>query len=67
MTKSEISSRIILLQSEITKSILNGHKAHDDDEFKGHRIELTILRCMLYGENSKICKSERANCRKCKK
>ena len=67
MTKSEISSRIILLQSEITKAVLKGHKAHDNDEVIGHRIELTILRCMLYGEESKICKSEKANCRKCEK
>ena len=67
MTKNEISSRIILLQSEITGAILNGHKAHDNDEFRSHRIELMILRCMLYGEDSKICKSERANCRNCKK
>ncbi len=67
MTKNELSSRIIFLQSKITDSILKGHKAHDEDEFKSHRIELMILRCMLYGEDSKICKSERANCRKCKK
>ncbi len=67
MTKNELSSRIIFLQSEITDSILKGHKAHDEDEFKSHRIELMILRCMLYGEDSKICKTERDNCRNCKK
>jgi hypothetical protein len=67
MTKDELASRVIVLQSEITHAILQGHKAHDEDEFKSHRIELMVLRCMLYGEDSKICKTEKDNCRNCKK
>ena len=67
MTKNQLSSRIIELQSEITTAILKGHKSNDDDIFNSHRIELMILRCMLYGEDSKICKTEKSNCRSCKK
>jgi hypothetical protein len=67
MTKNEMTSRIILLQSEITRAISNGHKANDEDQFKSHRQELMELRCKLFGEDSKVCKTERANCRNCKK
>ena len=67
MTKNQLSSRIIELQSEITSATLKGHKSNDYDIFKSHRMELMILRCMLYGEDSKICKTEKSNCRSCKK
>ena len=67
MEKNEISRRILKLQSEITFAILNGHKSHDDDKFENHRQELMKLRCLLFGEDSKICKTEKLNCRNCDK
>jgi hypothetical protein len=48
MTEQEISSRIIKLQIEINKAISNGHKASDIDEFQEKRIELKILRDILF-------------------
>ena len=67
MNKNKIFSRIITLQSEITNAILKGHKSNDCDDFKEHRKELMKLRCKLFGEDSKICKSEKNNYRKCNK
>lgn len=63
MNRQEISSRICKLSSEITKAVINGHKAHDHDEFREHRRELVELRCNYFGEESKICKTERKNFR----
>lgn len=67
MENSDLISRISILQYEITSEVLKGHKSNDCDKFKKHRKELMELRCTLYGEDSKICKSERANYRKCDK
>ena len=63
MNRQEISSRICKLSSEITKAVINGHKAHDHDKFREHRRELVELRCKYFGEDSKICKIERKNFR----
>lgn len=48
MNNQEMTSRIIKLQSEITKALSNGHKASDTDEFQEQRIELKILRDILF-------------------
>jgi len=49
--------------SEITKAVINGHKAHDHDKFREHRRELVELRCKYFGEDSKLCKNERKDFR----
>ena len=67
MNKSKITSRIIILQYQITQSVLKGHKSNDCDEFKENRKELMELRCKLFGKKSKICKTEKDNFRTCNK
>jgi len=61
MNEKEISSIICELSTEITKAVINGHKAHDHDRFRNNRKKLVELRCKYFGENSKICKNERKN------
>jgi hypothetical protein len=63
MDIKDISSRICKLSSEITKAVINGHKAHDHDKFREHRRELVELRCQYFGKDSKLCKNERKNFR----
>lgn len=65
MNKGNITSRIIVLQYQITRAVLKGHKSNDCDDFKEHRKELMELRCKLFGIDSKICKSEKSNYRSC--
>jgi hypothetical protein len=67
MGKNNLISRISILQYEITSEVLKGHKSNDCDKFKDNRKELMELRCKSFGEDSKICKSERSNYRKCGK
>ena len=52
MTKSEIISRIIFLESQITHKIISDRnfRASDQDEFKEYRTELRILREMVKDE-----------------
>ena len=47
MTKQEIISRIIELESIITGAVSKGHKAHNQDEFQPYREELNLLRKKL--------------------
>jgi len=65
MNKNNITSRISVLQYEITSAVLKGHKSNDCDNFKEHRKELMELRCKLFGKDSKICKCEKSNYRNC--
>lgn len=46
MTESEIISRIIELESEITQRVISDKtfRANDQDEYQEYRIELKILR-----------------------
>ena len=48
MTEQEIISRIVKLQLEINEAIFNGHKASENDQFQEKRIELKILRDILF-------------------
>lgn len=52
----QIMSRIIKLETEITSSIINGHRPSENDVFREKRNEMTILRCMYFGYRSKYCK-----------
>jgi hypothetical protein len=53
--KNLIASRIIELDLEITRSVINGHKPSEDDEFKERRQELNLLRCLYFGYRTKFC------------
>lgn len=45
-------SRILKLEYEITKAVMDGHKPHLGDEFKEKRKELKQLRKELFDENN---------------
>ena len=47
--REEIISEIIRLELEITEALINGHIAHDDDQFKFHREILKRYRSLLFG------------------
>lgn len=53
---TQIMSRIIKLETEITSSIINGHNPSENDVFREKRNEITLLRCMYFGYRSKYCK-----------
>lgn len=53
--KNQIMSRIIELELEITRSVINGHKPSEDDEFNSKRQELSLLRCLYFGYKTKFC------------
>lgn len=53
---TQVSSRIIKLEYEMTHAIIKGHKSTADDEFKNHREELNILRCLYFGYKSNHCR-----------
>jgi hypothetical protein len=46
--KEEIISKILKMELEITSAVLSGHKATDGDEFHEKRIELKVLRKLLF-------------------
>jgi len=56
MTKSEMSGRIVEIEYEMFMAIRNGHKPHNNDQFRNKRKEMDFLRCMYYGLDSKFCK-----------
>lgn len=53
--RSQIMSRIIELDLKITRSIIGGHRPSEDDKFKEDRTELSLLRCLYFGYNTKFC------------
>lgn len=59
--KQQIMSRIILLETENTKLIFNGHKPAHDDYFEPKRQELTLLRCIYFGYKSNFCKIKKGS------
>lgn len=57
-TRSDLISRIIDLEYEITSAIINGHKPSVDDIFQEKRNELNTLRCVIFGYESQFCKKK---------
>lgn len=55
-TRSDLISRIIDLEYEITSAIINGHKPSVNDNFQEKRNELNTLRCVVFGYESQFCK-----------
>lgn len=45
--EEEIISKILEIDLEITLAVLNGHKAHDRDQYQEKRIQLKVLRSLL--------------------
>jgi hypothetical protein len=55
-TKSDLISKIIQLEYEITTAIIDGHKPSINDKFQEMRSELNTLRCLVFGYESIFCK-----------
>jgi len=55
-TKSDLISKIIKLEYEITTAIIDGHKPSINDKFQEMRSELNTLRCLVFGYESNFCK-----------
>lgn len=53
--QEQIMSRIISLEYENTKSIIDGHKPSNEDSFEPKRQELNLLRCLYFGYKSNFC------------
>ena len=51
-----MSGRIVEIEFEIFQAIRNGHRPHENDQFKEKRKEVEFLRCLYYGLESKFCK-----------
>lgn len=60
-TKNEMISRIIELELQNTELIFQGHKPEESDFFEPSRKELTILRCIVFGYDSKFCKLKKGS------
>jgi hypothetical protein len=56
MSENDILKRITEIEYELFLSIRNGHRAAVGDQYHDIRVEVTLLRCMYYGQNSKYCK-----------
>ncbi len=62
MTKDELISEIIRLQSEITTEVILGYdKSSVDDHFKSHREKLRLYRCLYFGYDSKYCEIKKGD------
>jgi hypothetical protein len=46
--KEEIISKILKMELEITSAVLSGHKASDRDQYQEKRIQLKVLRSLLF-------------------
>ena len=53
-----MSKKITEGEYKITVAIINGHKAHDNDEFKKLRTEVESLRCIYFNYDSRYCKKK---------
>ena len=53
--KNQIMSKIIEIELEITRSVINGHKPSENDKFMDKRQELNLLRCLYFGYQTKFC------------
>lgn len=54
--KSELITRIIDLEYEITIATIEGHRPFIGDKFQEKRNEVNTLRCIVYGYESIFCK-----------
>ena len=54
--KTDLITRIIELEYQITISIIQGHRPYIGDKFQSYRNELETLRCIVFGQKSTFCK-----------
>ena len=59
--KEIMISRIIELELEEIEAIHKGHRPTIDDRFEKKRIEINLLRCLLFGYDSKFCKIKKGS------
>lgn len=60
-TRNEMMSRIIELELQNTKLIFDGHKPDRSDSFEPYRKELDVLRCVVFGYDSNVCKIKKGS------
>ena len=53
-----MSSIIVKNELTIMRAIKEGHRPHTGDEFQPLRIEIELLRCMYFGEDSPHCRRQ---------
>ena len=58
MTREEMSKKITEGEYKMTVAIINGHKAHDNDEFRELRTEVETLRCIYFNYDPRFCKKK---------
>lgn len=54
--KNDLISRIIELECQIISEIFKGYKPSINDHLQPKRIEINMLRCIVFGYDSKFCK-----------
>jgi len=54
--RNQMISRIIELEYQNMRLIFDGHKPTKNDFFEPNRKEMDILRCIVFGYDSKFCK-----------
>ena len=55
---SELESRIIEIEYQLTTEISKGHKPFYGDHLESLRQEVKTLRCIVFGYESSYCKSK---------
>jgi hypothetical protein len=58
MEKEKIISRIIEIETILVNSLFEGHKPIGNDKYQPLRIEVRLLRCLYFGEDSPYCKNQ---------
>lgn len=56
MSERDIIKRIVDIEYKLFLSVRNGHRACVGDQYHDLRIEVALLRCMYYGNQSPYCK-----------
>jgi hypothetical protein len=56
MSERDIIKRILDIEYKLFQSIREGHKACVGDQYHDLRVEVSLLRCMYFGLESKFCK-----------
>ena len=56
MSEMDLMKKIVQIEYELFRSIIDGHKANDVDKFHNLRVEVKLLRCLYFGKESSFCK-----------
>lgn len=63
MTLNEIQKRITDIEYELFISINKGHRPSIGYQYNDLRVEVNILRCLYFGNDSKFCKKTKEGLR----